>query len=131
MNDTGLWTIRHYGPRPYLLNQERKDNVHKRAETVKYWRESFALEAMVSDLPRPIPGPVHIGVGTFLKHKYKQDVGACFPTAKAAIDGLVDAGFLPHDGPEWVRMLSFCAPVIDQPENGIVLYIRLATEGLA
>lgn len=125
---TGFWTVRHFGsPRLYLLNQERKDSHYARAKHVKYWREAFALEAMVSDLPRPIPGPVHIGVAPYVQHNYKQDLGACFPTAKAAIDGLVDAGFLPHDGVEWVRMLSFCPPIIGQQKNGLILYVRLTT----
>ncbi len=124
---TGFWTVRHYGTRPYLLNQERKDHPRTRAKHVKEWREAFALAAMVSDLPRPIPGPVHIGVAPMLKGHWKQDVGACFPTAKAAIDGLVDAGFLPNDEPEWVRMLSFCAPTTHQAENGLILYVRLTT----
>lgn len=130
--DSGItvWTVKHFGHRPYLLNQERKDDRHKRAKVVAYWRETFALEAMVSDLPRPLPGPVHICVHVDLMHGWKQDVGACFPTAKAAIDGLVDAGFLPDDGPEWVKSLSFTAPDIHQPENGITLHVCLATPGL-
>lgn len=131
MNDTAFWTVRHFGRRPYLMNQERKDHPMARAKHVKYWREAFALEAMASELPRPLPGPIHVGVAPFLKGHWQQDLGACFPTAKAAIDGLVDAGFLPHDGPDWVKILSFCAPTIKQPENGIVLYIRLASESLA
>lgn len=127
-DDTRMWIVQHFGEhRPYLLNQERKDHPKTRAQATKYWREAFALEAMASDMPRPLPGPVHIGVSPYTRYRYKQDVGACFPTAKAAIDGLVDAGFLPNDEAEWVNMLTFCAPNIDMPQNGLVLYVRLAT----
>jgi hypothetical protein len=41
-----------------------------------------------------------------------QDTGGCFPAVKAAIDGLVDAGLLPNDGPAVVKRLTFNAPVI-------------------
>ena len=39
--------------------------------------------------------------------RWRQDVGACFPAVKAAIDGLVDAGVLPDDNPQFVRALTF------------------------
>jgi hypothetical protein len=41
-----------------------------------------------------------------------QDVGACYPAAKAAIDGLVDAGVIPDDGPQYVTRLTFDPPVL-------------------
>jgi hypothetical protein len=51
-----------------------------------------------------------------------QDVGACNPAVKAAIDGLVDAGILPDDSSEYVRSLIFLQPKNDK--NSLVLYIR-------
>jgi glycine/serine hydroxymethyltransferase len=42
--------------------------------------------------------------------KIRQDVGACFPSAKAAIDGLVHAGVLPDDTPDHVCSLTFHQP---------------------
>ena len=41
-----------------------------------------------------------------------QDVAGCFPAAKAAIDGLVDAGVIPDDTPEHLASLTFLAPVV-------------------
>jgi hypothetical protein len=45
-----------------------------------------------------------------LSAKYRQDVGACFPHVKAAIDGLVDAGILIDDHAQIVVKLTFLAP---------------------
>lgn len=39
-----------------------------------------------------------------------QDVSACCPETKAAIDGLVDAGVLPGDGPAHLLSLTFLPP---------------------
>jgi hypothetical protein len=43
-----------------------------------------------------------------------QDVAGCYPAAKAAVDGLVDAGVLAGDGPDVVRRITFEAPVIGE-----------------
>jgi hypothetical protein len=39
-----------------------------------------------------------------------QDTGNAYGAAKAAIDGLVDAGVLPGDGPDVIRSLTLLAP---------------------
>jgi crossover junction endodeoxyribonuclease RusA len=46
----------------------------------------------------------------------QQDTGGCFPAAKAAIDGLVDAGVWPDDTAEWVTELTFRPPVYGMGE---------------
>jgi hypothetical protein len=51
-----------------------------------------------------------------------QDVGACNPAVKAAIDGIVDAGVLPDDSSKFVRSLIYLPPQNDK--NSLVLYIR-------
>jgi hypothetical protein len=51
-----------------------------------------------------------------------QDVGACNPAVKAAIDGIVDAGVLPDDSSKFLRSLIFLPPQNDR--NSLVLYIR-------
>ena len=54
-----------------------------------------------------------------------QDVGACFPAVKAAIDGLVDAGVILDDDPRYLKVLTFKAP-----EVGDVNGLRLEVESL-
>lgn len=98
-----------YGVRPWTSNSERTWHHYKRASMVKEWREAFwalAKEAKIPPLTRigVVVTPVLNGRGRI------QDVGGCFPAAKAAIDGLVDANVIPEDGPMYVRWLLFKAP---------------------
>lgn len=59
---------------------------------------------------RTLITPIKMVVGmTFVKGRVPQDLGACHPAAKAAIDGLVDAGGIPDDDPEHVWELTFIA----------------------
>jgi hypothetical protein len=51
------------------------------------------------------------------------DTGGHFPVAKACIDGLVDAGVIPDDGPNFVKSLEFRSPVVDGGEDRVMLYI--------
>jgi hypothetical protein len=44
--------------------------------------------------------------------RWLQDLGACFPAVKAAIDGLVDARLIPDDTPQYLTRLSFIPPDI-------------------
>jgi hypothetical protein len=41
---------------------------------------------------------------------HRQDTGNCYPAVKAAIDALVDIGFLADDGPEHVLSITLLAP---------------------
>ena len=52
------------------------------------------------------------------------DTGGHFPVAKACIDGLVDAGVIPDDGPEFVRSLTFKAPQVDGGVDRALLVIN-------
>lgn len=103
-----------YPVRPWTLNTERTWHHHKRATFVKEWREAFwllAKEAKVPHMER-----IAVVVTPFLDGRGRtQDVGGCFPAAKAAIDGLVDAGVIDEDDPKHVRMLAFRAPVRATP----------------
>lgn len=75
--------------------------------------------------------PCRIVVTPYLARGPRQDIGACFPAAKAAIDGLVDAGCWPDDTPDWVTRLEFRPPVMGQGDG---LELRLepdVTEPLA
>lgn len=98
-----------YERRPWSLNVERQGNRWKRAALVKEWREHFA------DLAKGQPPmeAVNVTVQPELRNRSGEpDTGACIGAAKAAIDGLVDAGVLAEDGPKVVRRLTFLAPVV-------------------
>lgn len=114
------WVLVH-PERPFTLNAERTWHPKKRARIVKEWREAFCALALVHQLPE-LPALEVIAV-PLLADRRLQDVGACFPAAKAAIDGLVDAGVIPKDTPEYVLSLKFCAPVVTPGSSGLQLTV--------
>lgn len=98
--------------RPVCVNEERKMTKYPRAEFVRNWREAFEKLARAQRPARRFD-QVHITVVHHrLNRRSMPDVGGCLPSAKAAIDGLVDAGVLPADDPKHVLQLTFVAPVV-------------------
>ena len=103
------WTLT-YDVRPdFTLNKERTKHHMVRAKVVKEWREAFrqlCQDNMVGQMNK-----VEIIVQPYvLNGRFRQDVAACFPVTKAAIDGLVDAGVLIDDHADIVVRLTFLAP---------------------
>jgi crossover junction endodeoxyribonuclease RusA len=118
------WTIRAEGVRPLTTNKVA--NLHRRTwakhteETRGRWH-LLALEANVPHLNacRITVTPLHAN------RTSPQDVAACAPEAKAAIDGLVDAGILDDDDPTHVLLVTFTAPLVCGV-NGLELRIEAA-----
>jgi hypothetical protein len=107
-----MWLLR-YEQRPWTLNAERTWHHHKRAKFVKEWRDAFCELAQTIQIPKletfsVVATPYLEGRGRI------QDVAGCIPAVKAAIDGLVDAGIVPDDGPKYLLSMSFRAPVVKQ-----------------
>ena len=78
--------------RPWTTNAERAGNRWERASLVKQWRGAFELLAKSEKIP-PMSW-ISVTVEPHQKGGRLQDVGACNPAVKAAIDGIVDAGIL-------------------------------------
>jgi crossover junction endodeoxyribonuclease RusA len=109
------------GQRPWTTNQERKKGSHyQRSAVTKWWREAFRDAALEAEIPHF--DSIRIEVTPILPDRRIQDTGACFPTAKAAIDGLVDAGVIDDDAPQYVPTITFHAPVICR-EGGLEILI--------
>lgn len=106
--------------RPWTTNGERAGNRWERAELVKTWRSAFHVLAKSEKIPEM--EWISVTVEPHQKGGRLQDVGACNPAVKAAIDGIVDAGVLPDDSPQYMKSLIFLAPQNDR--NSLVLYIR-------
>jgi crossover junction endodeoxyribonuclease RusA len=99
------------GRRPWTVNQERKKGSHhERAEITRWWRENFMLAAFQAGVPHYTK--ITLEVTPILPDRKLQDTGACYPTAKAAIDGLVDAGVVDDDAPRYVPTITFNSPVV-------------------
>ena len=94
-----------FNQRPWTTNAERKGNRWERAELVKVWRSAFQILAKSERIP-PMTW-MSVTVEPHQKGGRLQDVGACHPSVKAAIDGIVDAGVLPDDSSQYLRSLIY------------------------
>lgn len=108
--------------RPWTLNAERAGGGRGHGHwattnsMTQTWRHAFRLLAMVQ---KPEPWQqAHIVVDCRVKHPLP-DTGNNYPAAKAALDGLIDAGVLPDDSAQHVLSITMNAPVKcakDEPE---------------
>ncbi len=104
------WRLR-FDERPWTANSERRWHHHQRAAAVRRWRSAFALLAREAHLPRL--DSIEVTVVPYLaRRRGLQDVAGCFPSAKAGIDGLVDAGVIVDDTPDHLVSLTFKTPII-------------------
>lgn len=95
---------------PLTLNVSRQKGEWSLRKELADWRAWAAREA---DGVPALVGPVSVSVVHLRKNRAAiPDVGAPILAVKAVIDGLVDAGVLPEDGPDVVRRLVFDAPEI-------------------
>lgn len=101
----------HWDERPFTSNSERSMHHMKRASLVRKWREAFYFLALEAKLPQL--ENVSIVCSPYAKDgRWRADCGAIFPTVKAAIDGLIDAGMCEDDNPDYVKYIGFNAPII-------------------
>lgn len=95
--------------RPWTVNGQRNMHYRKTAKLVKLWRTASRVHCAGLDA---VLSPVDVVVDLYLRGKRSQDVGACYPAVKAAIDGIVDAGILADDTPEYVQSIRMNSPVL-------------------
>lgn len=97
--------------RPWTMNSERTWHWTKRAKRTKDTRERFGWLALEAKVPKL--NYVSIDIVPLTKTtKSVADVAACYPAAKAAIDGLVDAGIIPDDSGQYIKSITFWSPQI-------------------
>lgn len=123
------WVLRRAGERPLNTNEERKLSRYKRADIVRQWRNDFATLALAERIP-PLEQIRVVIVPHYTTRRSLPDTGACSPAAKAAIDGLVDAGVIPNDTPTHVLEHVYRPPRVEG-WNGLALIIEEVTEGAA
>lgn len=121
---TGPWTVRSTFGRPLTVNAvaglHRQAWARHTAEVRGVWF-LLAREAKVPRLDRAVitATPLHADA------RSPQDVAACAPEVKAAVDGLVDAHVLPDDDPEHLLGIVFLPPRLDGVD-GLELLIEAA-----
>ena len=105
--DGRRWTLTHFDD-VLTVNKERSSHWSTRSSVVKAWREAFTWLALTSSIPTDGSiGPCHIDAVPLAATRRRQDVGACLPVVKAAVDGLVDANVWPDDDPDHVLSIRF------------------------
>lgn len=118
----------HFDKKPWTLNAERRMHRMQRAANAFEWREAFGWLARRERVPA-FERAVLI-VQPYRAKGPAQDVDACHPAAKAAIDGLVDAGVLISDGPKHVIEIRYMA-AIPAATDGLSIIICQPTGGSA
>jgi crossover junction endodeoxyribonuclease RusA len=114
-------------PGQIVLNANQRDHWQARARKVKVLRHASAVMARNAR----IPALAHITVGLqyIPTRKGRRDADNLVPNLKALCDGLVDAGIVPDDTPEWMTKLM---PTIGLPDRASLhRFVLVVTEGAA
>ena len=87
------------------LNTNRRRTMHwtKDRYLTALWREAAGWAAKASDVPALGPTRVVAQLRVVARRRSRIDPANYAPTAKACVDGLVDAGIWPDDSADWVE----------------------------
>jgi crossover junction endodeoxyribonuclease RusA len=113
--------IFHFPGRPPRVNTNRRDHWGKESVT-KHYRDWAAVEAHGK---RPLQPPVEVHAQPVTIDGRRADAGACFEVVKAIIDGLVDAGLIPDDGPNIVKCLHLHAPEVGEDDRLVIELVEV------
>jgi hypothetical protein len=121
-------TVTHLGQivvagRPVSLNAERSAHWRKRHALTASWREQAAILAR-RDLKPIVDRPIIVEAFPIQKGRLP-DAGNAYPTVKAIVDGIVDAGIIPDDDPDSVASIVLQAPRRPTPGEGEHVTINL------
>lgn len=84
-----------FQPPTIYLNSNDRIHFQVRATRTRAWRETAWVYAKVNRLPRLEKARIVVTYG--FPNRRRRDVGNLYPTSKAIVDGLVDAGVLDDD----------------------------------
>lgn len=100
-----------------FINANQRLHHHAKAKLTKAWRQA-ACEAVVTGFNPDHYDRAHITVAIRFPTNHRRDVGNLYPTAKAIVDGLVDANLLADDddtrvlGPDLRRHIPNGSPLV-------------------
>lgn len=120
----GTWTVT-YEAKPWTANQDKGLHKHQRAEKIAEWRRAFWGLARAQRIPTC--RMVSITVRPYYRRwngKFP-DPASCAPAAKAGVDGLVDAGVIPDDGPRHVAWVKFLPAVMAADRDALALVVEV------
>lgn len=96
-----------YPSRPWLEN-ERIHHMERHRRT-KQWRGDWTVLGLAQPIRPALPVVLVVDLDVARRGGKLPDPHAMSPAVKAAVDGLVDAGVLPDDGPDEVLAIVFRA----------------------
>lgn len=96
-----------YPGKPWLENER----IHhmERARRTKRWRSDWHILGLAQPARPALPVVLVVDLDVARRAGKLPDPHAMSPSVKAAVDGLVDAGVLPNDGPNEVAAIVFRA----------------------
>lgn len=118
----GPWVLR-YEARPLTVNHERTLHWRGHRDITRSWRQAFHLLALAEKVPHLEACTIEV-VAVKPNRRAIPDPGGCAPAAKAAIDGLVDAGVLDDDSDRYVRALTFLPHRIEPGRDALELTVH-------
>ena len=105
------------------LNSNQRLHRMVSAARIRQWRGAAEHHAAIDQRWAPFECPVHIVCTVHKTRAGRWDAGNLYPTAKAIVDGLVDAGVIPDDSNEWVTGPDMRAGE-KRPEACVVVEVR-------
>lgn len=116
------WTVTDTGQRPLTVNAVMSMHRQRWAAHTRKARERWGWLIRDAGIP-PLHAVTITATPLHRDGRSPQDVAACAPEAKAAIDALVDAGVLPDDDATRVRAVAFAPPRRSCGVDGLELVI--------
>jgi crossover junction endodeoxyribonuclease RusA len=105
------YVLEDHGSRPLTVNKVA--NLHRQQWAALTRQHRLTWQLIARQHQVPALGRITVTAEPLHKDRRSpQDVAACAPAVKAAIDGLVDAGIIPDDSPEFVTQVRFLPPVV-------------------
>ena len=122
------YTLELVAPCEWIRSNDRR-HFHAAAALTRKWRETAAWRARQERLPK-ITQPVEITAVIHRADRRKADAPNSWPSVKAAIDGLVDAGVLVDDNDTCVLATTF-RPGAVMERSQLTLIIQIVKEDAA
>lgn len=89
-------------PPARLMSMNDRDHWRAKAKMTKQWRAAANCAANSAHPGQSRLGPSIVHIVFPVRDRRRRDPHNYYPTVKAIVDGLVDAGVWPDDTPEWV-----------------------------
>lgn len=108
-------------PARWLKANDRTDR-RTASPVVKAWRHAAKIDTLQAKLPTMRRVTVEFCFTQKCKPHQLLDPDGFAPTAKAILDGIVDARVLPDDGGFYVRSVTLCAPEVG-PKDAVTVVL--------